>query len=226
MSTDCERLRDLAPELALGIADGEDRAWALEHLAGCPACRAHVDDLSSVADELVHLAPAVEPPAGFDGRVAGGMAPEPARTPGRRRFAIPAIAAVAAAAAAALAVWVGLGDDRDLADSYRDTLAVANGEYFDAASMSVPGGKDVGYVYGYQGRASWVLVVIYDAVETGRYEVQLVTEDGRRLPLRELEIENGEGSVGAVTPIPYRELSEVRVLDGMGREVAESELRE
>ena len=32
--------------------------------------------------------------------------------------------------------------------------------------------------------------------------------------------------MGAVTPIPYRELSEVRVLDDMGREVAESELHE
>ena len=35
MSADCERLRELAPELALGIADGEERAWALEHLADC-----------------------------------------------------------------------------------------------------------------------------------------------------------------------------------------------
>ena len=59
-----------------------------------------------------------------------------------------------------------------------------------------------------------MLVVIYDAVDTGRYDVELVARDGRHLPLRELEIEDGEGSVGAVTPIPYRELSEVRVLDG------------
>ena len=226
MSGDCERLRELAPELALGIADGEERAWALEHLAECPACRAHVERMSGVADELVHLAPPVEPPAGFDGRVAGGMAPVPTRTPMRRRIAVPALAAIAAAAVAAFAVWTALDDDRDLADSYRDTLAVANGEYFDAATMQVPGGREVGYVYGYQGRASWVLVVIYDAVETGSYDVELVARDGRHLPLRELDVEDGEGSVGAVTPIPYRELSEVRVLDAMGREVAESELRD
>jgi Putative zinc-finger len=226
MSAECERVRELAPELALGIADGEERAWALEHLADCAACRAHVERLSGVADELVHLAPAVEPPPGFDGRVAGGMAPAPAREPRPRRWAIPALAALAAAAAAALAVWVALDDDRDLADSYRDTLAVANGEYFDAASMAVPGGEEVGYVYGYQGRASWVLVVLYDGVDDGKYEVELVTEEGRNLPFRELEIEGGNGSIGAVTPVAYHRLAEVRVLDGMGREVADSELRE
>ena len=226
MSAECERLRQLAPELALGIADGEDRAWALEHLADCPACRAHVDRLSGVADELVHLAPPVEPPAGFDGRVAGGMAAPARPAPWRRRITVPALAAVAAAAVAALAVWVALDDDRELADSYRDTLAVANGEYFDAASLQIPGGEEVGYVYGYQGRASWVLVVLYDGVGSGRYDVELVTRDGRNLPLRELQVEDGEGSVGAVTPVDYRDLSEVRVLDGHGREVADSELRD
>lgn len=226
MSTDCDRVRELAPELALRIADGEERAWALEHLADCPACRAHVERLSGVADELVHLAPAVEPPAGFDGRVAGAMAPAPAREPRRRYFAAPALAALVAAAAAALAVWVALDDDRELADSYRDTLAVANGEYFDAAAMAVPGGREVGYVYGYEGRASWVLVVLYDGVEDGTYEVELVTDDGRNVPFRELEIEDGNGSIGAVTPVDYHELAEVRVLDGMGREVADSELHE
>ena len=101
----------------------------------------------------------------------------------RRRIVAPALAAIAAAAVAAFAVWTALDDDRDLADSYRDTLAVANGEYFDAATMQVPGGREVGYVYGYQGRASWVLVVIYDAVDTGRYDVELVARDGRHLPL-------------------------------------------
>ena len=62
----------------------------------------------------------------------------------RRRIAAPALAAIAAAAVAAFAVWAALDDDRDLADSYRDTLAVANGEYFDAAPMQVPAGERSG----------------------------------------------------------------------------------
>ena len=65
MSADCEHVRELAAELALGIADGEDRARALDQLAECPECRKTIEQLSSVADELLMLAPAEEPPPGF-----------------------------------------------------------------------------------------------------------------------------------------------------------------
>ena len=172
-------MREIAAELALGIADGEDRARALDHLADCPACRARLERLSAVADELLLLAPASEPPAGFESRVAETMRPSRRRAGLRRRLALPIAAAAAAAALAAGAVWLALGDDRELADSYRETLAVANGEYFDAAPLELPGGEKIGYVYGYQGRTSWVLAVVYDGVETGAYRLELVTEGGR-----------------------------------------------
>src|SRR6059058_3689151 len=68
-STHCAGIRALLPELALGIADGEERARALEHLGGCAECRRELDELSAIADELVALAPEREPPAGFEGRV-------------------------------------------------------------------------------------------------------------------------------------------------------------
>jgi anti-sigma-K factor RskA len=223
---DCERLRYLAAELALGIADGEERAWALDHLATCAGCQAQVERLSAVADDLVLLAPAAEPSAGFEARVAKELTPARRRAPWPRRFAIPAFAALAAAAVAAAAVWIALDDDRDLAGAYRDTLAVANGEYFDAAPLEAPGGEGVGYVYGYQGRTSWVMLVVYDGVETGRYRADLVTEDGRHRRLGEIDVNEGKGSVGAATPVPYEDLAEMRLLDGRGREVADSELRE
>jgi hypothetical protein len=226
MSAECERLHDVAAELALGIADGEDRALALEHLGGCTNCRMHLERLSSVADELLLLAPASEPPAGFEGRVAETMRPAPSPARPARRLAPALAAALGAAALAAGAMWLGLSDDRELAGSYRDTLAVANGEYFDAAALELPGGREVGYVYGYEGRASWVLAVVYDGVSAGRYRLELVTDEGRKIPLRALDVTEGAGSAGGVTPVPYDELAEVRLLDARGREVAESELRE
>ncbi len=223
MSPDCERLRELAAELALGIADGGDRAWALDHLSGCPDCRAHVERLAAVADELPLLAGAIEPPPGFEARVAEAMRPARSRSLARR-LALPLVAAVGAAALAAGAVWLALGNDRELADSYRETLAVANGEYFAASALELPGGERAGYVYGYQGRTSWVLAVIYDGIEAGRYRLQAITEDGERLALRELEVAGGRGSAGSATPVGYDQLSAVRVLDERGREVAESRL--
>ena len=227
MSHDCERLRELAAEVALGIADGEDRAWALEHLSDCPDCRARVERLAAVADELPMLAPAIEPPAGFEARVIDAIrGPAEVAAKRRRRWALPIAGAVAAAACAAAVVWLALGDDRRLADSYRDTLAVANGQYFDAAPIELPGGRPVGYVYGYQGRTSWVLAVVYDGVPGGTYRLELVTHDGRKLPLRNLEVSGGRGSIGGATPVDYDDLAEVRLLDPSGREVADSDLRD
>ncbi|HZD71171.1 MAG TPA: hypothetical protein VFA45_20405, partial [Actinomycetes bacterium] len=87
----CEPLRELAPELALGIAAGEDRDAALRHLSGCAACRQLVSELSTVGDELLLLAPALEPPPGLEARVLHAITelPQPRRlhgfAGGRRR---------------------------------------------------------------------------------------------------------------------------------------------
>lgn len=223
---DCERLHELAAEVALGIADGEDRAWALEHAADCPECRARLERLSALADELLLLAPGAEPPAGFESRVTAGIGAPRGRAGLARRIAVPLAAALAAAALAAWGVWLALSDDRSLADSYRATLAVANGEYFEAAPMRAPGGQQIGYVYGYQGRSSWTLALVYDGLADGDYRIQLITADGRRLPLRTLRISDGHGSEGAVTPVAYDRLTELRLLDSRGHQVGDSELHE
>jgi len=223
---DCERLREIAPELALGIADGEDRARSLEHLAGCPACRAHIERLAAVADELLLLAPVAEPPAGFEGRVVGSEARTPPRAPLLRRLAVPALAAVAAAAIATVVAWGALDDERELADSYRETLAVADGQYFDAAPLEAPGREKVGYVYGYQGRASWVFAIVYAGVGDGQYRLAVVADDGGRHPLRQIEVSGGDGSDGGVIPIAYERVAEVLLLDSRGREVADADMHD
>jgi DNA ligase D len=46
MDPRCEELRELAPELALGVVEGEERGRALEHLADCPECRRRVEELA------------------------------------------------------------------------------------------------------------------------------------------------------------------------------------
>jgi hypothetical protein len=88
---DCTEFTGLAPELALGILSGNERAIALGHLGACRACREQLDDLARVADHLLLLSPAKEPPIGFETRVlarlqAEGAVPAPAA---RRRWAPP-----------------------------------------------------------------------------------------------------------------------------------------
>src|SRR6185437_11471604 len=104
-SADCARTREALPELALGIADGEQRAVALEHVAGCSDCRRELDELSSLADQLITLAPQREPPAGFENRVLDRLAvPQTRRSSARRRLRWLALA-VALPAVAAAAAW-------------------------------------------------------------------------------------------------------------------------
>jgi hypothetical protein len=57
----CEQVRALAADLAIGIADGQERDAALRHAATCAECRLLVPELSSVADDLLLLAPSLEP---------------------------------------------------------------------------------------------------------------------------------------------------------------------
>jgi Putative zinc-finger len=222
----CERARELAPELALGIADGEERAEALEHLSRCPECRRYLEELSVSADELLLLAPAHEPPSGFEGRVLAQITPR--RSWGWRRVLVPAAAAAVAATVAAAGVWFATDSDRELADRYGETLATANGEYFAAAPLEAAGGRRIGTVFGYEGDPSWCVVVVGSEkgapVRSGTYEMQLVTEDGTRLPWGSLEVSGGTGSAGHAMELDYHELAEVRLLDSGGEEVAEADL--
>jgi Putative zinc-finger len=221
-SRDCEQVRDLAPELALGIASGDARAGALEHLARCPECTAHLAELASVADEIPLLAPAREPPPGFEGRVLARLE---RRSRPRFRPLIPAAAALGAALVAAAAIWIGLKEDRELADSYRDTLEVANGEHFDARALTAPSGEAVGHAFGYQGSPSWIMVTVERAagVEPGRYELELVTQAGDRVALGSLRVASRRGSRGGAIPVDLDQVAEVRLI-GPGRgDVLEAE---
>ena len=86
----CEQVRALAPDLAIGIADGQERDAALRHAATCAECRLLVSELSSVADDLLLLAPSHEPPSGFAARTLARISPPAARRrptrPGTRHF--------------------------------------------------------------------------------------------------------------------------------------------
>jgi hypothetical protein len=213
----CEEVRELAPELALGIAGGDERARALSHLAECAECRRHVEELSTLGDELLLLAPIQEPPVGFETRVLELIRPQaPPRR--RRRFVPLAAAAAAAAAVTAVAMWFGFREDRELASNYRATLAAANGKYFSAAELSAPGGGVVGNVFGYQGSPSWVLVTVTSAQHPGTatYDAQLITKSGDRVPQRPIQVSDGRGSAGWTIPISFDRVAEVRLL-GPGR---------
>jgi len=100
----CAAVRDAAPELALGILDGAERAELLLHLAGCPRCQDHINELAGIADGLTRLAPEIEPPFGFSRRIDTAI--RGGRRRRLRRWGAVALTAAAAAIIAVVAVRV------------------------------------------------------------------------------------------------------------------------
>jgi anti-sigma factor RsiW len=200
--TDHHEARELLPELAANIADADDRSAGLEHLADCPPCRAELAQLAGLLDDLLVLAPPVEPLSGFAEAVLARLSGpgDPARDPpvdaGRpssrpRRRLPPVLLAAAALVAAGLAagvggavVWQRTATDRELADGFRHTLQVAHGDELQAAPLYGADGTEIGTVFAYQGSPSWLYVTFRAKPDPGKYDVALVTANGSRLPLR------------------------------------------
>jgi Putative zinc-finger len=216
MDPRCEEVRALAPELALGIVEGEERGRALEHLADCPECRRRVEELAEVADGLLLLAPHREAPAGFESRVLGHVLPRaPERRP-RRRLGL-VLAPVAAALAAAAITLAIVDDDLDLASDYRQTLEEANGRGFYAAPLESEGGARAGTVFTYVGSPNWMLITVDAAQRAEMRAARLVMDDGTRVPLRWFQLD-ASGTSGGGVGADLHHASALRLLPAPGGE--------
>lgn len=221
----CEHTRQLAAELALGIADGAERAEALRHFAECAECRRTVEDLSAIADDLLMLAPEREPPAGFESRTLARMQPPTAaRTTRWRRLLAPVAAAGVAALASVAIVFGATDDDRRLAAHYRATLAVAHGSDFEAARLQGPGRVRAGVVYGYRGTPSWVFVAVYRSYRSTAYTLELTMASGRRVALPSFRLDPRTGSAGRTIPVDLQRVSSVRLIGAGHGDVLEASL--
>jgi Putative zinc-finger len=220
----CDQVRELAPELALGIAEGEERAAALRHLSGCAGCRQLVSELSSVGDELLLLAPAKEPPPGFESRVLGRLDQPPRRR--RLQLLAPRWRWVAVAAAVVLAAALGGGSvllataaDRRLADGYQAVLRQGQGSFFAAAPLQGSQGR-VGTVFGYQGQPSWAMVTLRPPIPAEhRFQVQVLTRDGKYLDAGAAVLGGANGVWGGQLPVDLSAVHEFRLIGADGQTV-------
>lgn len=220
----CEDIRELTSEVALGIADGKDRARVLDHVLDCPECREELEQLTGLADELVVLAPEHEPPVGFELRTIRRLQPKRKRE--RRRWRMPAVALVAASLAAATAaagVLFLVRDDRRLAGEYRATLAEAHGTAFQAVPLRDSAGSKAGTVFVYEGTPSWILLTV-DPSAAPATRAELVTRDGRTIPLTAFALSSR--SWGGVLPVDASTVAAIHLLDASGRSVLDAYLPE
>jgi hypothetical protein len=218
----CDQIRDLAPELALGIAEGHERDAALHHLSGCAACRELVSEYSSVDGELLVLAAPKDPPRGFESRVLARLAEpsrdtRPQRLAPHRRWLLAAAAAVIAAVVGGGSVFWATADDRRLADNYQAVLTQGQGDFFLAAPLQGPDGR-VGTVFAYQGDPSWAVVSIQPSFpEDGRFHVQTLTRDGRYLSLGDVVLGGANQAQGVQLPVDLSAVQELRFTGSDGQ---------
>jgi hypothetical protein len=206
----CAELETLAAELALGTVSGAERARALDHLAGCPACRALVEDLAGVADRLLVLAPVIEPPPGFESKVLSRMgvaAPVRELRPSRRRRLAVGIAAVALVAAMTTAGATWLAGESERPVEIRTALAADNEGRWRCRAV----------VYG--DKPTW-LVVSLDRMDgsNNSYSVEAV-RTGSEAPIKvgTFSLDQGHGTLARQVELPAGDLESVRVLDAGGR---------
>jgi hypothetical protein len=217
----CREVRDLIPELAMGVASGEVRARALAHLANCADCRRELEDVTGTVDALLLLAPEREPPTGFDVRVLTALHERPSRH--RLRTGLLVAAAVVLVSTLAVGLtWSRGADDREVAGQYREVLSIADGSYLRAADLEIDGTSS-GNVFAYAGRPSWLFVTV-DGAPPGTYHVRLVGTDGQSQWIGTCTVRDGSGSWGTTVDMPIRSVDRVEMF-GSGLPTMTADLR-
>jgi hypothetical protein len=204
----CLEVEALAPDLALGLVSGDERADALTHIDTCRACRDLVDELSRAADAIVLLAPSVEPRADFEQRVMNALDGPLRQQPRRRDRVLAAAAAVLIALVAAATVGRITAGDR----SDRTTADVAK------ATMLTPDAVAVGEVYVLHGEVGFVFVNVPRWSHGGDdYYVQLGLDDGTTAKLAASSVEGSAGTYAASIEDQRGTVVSVALLDAAGR---------
>lgn len=218
-SSNCYHMRDLAPELALDILSGDERATVAAHLGECPECREYIEELTRVSDRLLTLTPEAEPPVGFEDRVLAGMglsAPQP-RVVRPRSWMPIAVAAAVAAVVFGVGGWV-IGS---VATGSSTTVASGNeNQVMRFASFVTPNHQKVGEVFAYKGEPSWVYMSVSNEPKVGWVACQLVMRDGSMHEVGAFTLSNGKGSWGADLPVDANSVQSARLVSNTGAVLA------
>jgi len=222
---ECARYAGELAELALGIATGRERAEALAHVEGCPMCHGEMEQLSAAADSMLEVIPGIEPPLGFEVRLAERLgAGRAARQSAggwwkirRPSLVFASLLAVVALGAGVGAGWLVRGGPPAVG---RSAFGTEPGGRVTTRSL-VTGGRAIGYVTVYSNRSpggSGVTSWLYMSLDTGSWsgtatcEVRLA--DGTNVQLGTFWLDHGYGAWGVTLPSGTGKISSAYVVSG------------
>jgi hypothetical protein len=211
----CVEVRELAPELALGILGGAERAEVVLHVNGCARCQAYVAELTEAADAIPQLVPDAEPPAGFEARVLRRL--DEGERHSRRRW----IAAIAVAAAVAIIVSITVVR---VIESDESTTQVASPpatalDHKPVAVVMRGGAGDVAGGWAYVSDHHGVAVAVNYGIPSGPYSVMVTPTGGTAASIGTVDVVAGRGSWTGRSTEPLRAGARISLVDASGAEV-------
>jgi hypothetical protein len=212
----CGEVRELAPELALGILSGAERAEVVLHVNGCARCQAYVAELTEAADAIPQLAPEAEPPPGFEARVVRRLGEGERRV--RRRW----LAVAAAVAAAAMIISVTVVRVIESNDSSTVTALGTPPTRAPSAPVAVAmegGVLDLAAGWAYVSDHHGVAVAVNYGIPSGEYSVMATTTRGDASSLGTMQVTDGRGSWTGHSQDPLRAGARIALVDTTGTEV-------
>jgi hypothetical protein len=223
---ECDRYADELAQLALGVATGRARAETLAHLERCPRCHTELEQLSAAADSMLEVIPGIEPPVGFEVRLAerlkaGRSTARAASRPWRGRQLSPVLACLMAAAALGAGVGAGWFVRGARAPAVgRSAFGTERGGQV-ATSSLVSAGRVLGYVTVYSDRASaasddksWLFMSLDVGSWSGEATCEVRLADGEKIALGSFWLDHGYGAWGVALPQGTGRISSASVLRG------------
>ncbi len=223
---ECGRYADELAELALGTATGRERAEALAHVERCPRCHAEMEQLSAAADTMLEVIPGIEPPLGFEVRLAERLrAGRPARQLAGGWWRMRRLSPVLACLVAVVALGAGVGAGwlvRGGGPPVVGRSAFGTGQGGRVATRSlVSGGRAIGSVTVYSDRkdgdaasTSWLFMSLDVGSWSGAATCEVRLADGTRVQLGTFWLDHGYGAWGVTLPAGAGSIRSASVLSG------------
>lgn len=227
----CDDVADELAELALGTLTGRDRVVVLAHIEGCARCSAEVEQLSVAADALLQVAPAIEPPLGFEVRLFDQLGVPPwrhVRIPAahalRKAGRISSVRTALVAAVVVLVLGLGIGVGLAVAPTATpvrsaDQPVHVPGDQVAVANLTSNGAAR-GQVSTYAGTPAWLFMTVHDVGSTGQVSCRVTLADGSTALVGAFWISRGYGAWGAPLPAPASQIRAATIVAADGKVLA------
>jgi hypothetical protein len=191
----------------------------LDHVGSCQPCRTELEQLSTVLESLQQLAPRMQPPLGFEVRLAerlqGTATPRPRRY--RRVGALSAVAVVVVMLAFGLGALVAPGAGNGKGESAETNLVTAN---------FTSDGHVFGELVVAAGSPAWMLVTIHDGEWQGTVTCNVTLSGGRVETVGVFKVSGEYGAWGVPLPSNAGQVRSAQLIASDGTILASAQLEE